>query len=192
MASERVSKNSTRSSIGSEPWAMPAMRQASKSAGFTRRRRSMPMLRIARTEPAMLTRSCGSFRITTRRSSSAVGRSSASWGTIRRKVQGPPHPVKRGSRGGRAMSFQGTEWIWRNGEWIRWEDATIHVLSHVVHYGSSVFEGIRCYATPQGPAIFRLPEHMRRFRDSAKIYRMEMPDMETLEEACKEVVVRNE
>ena len=90
------------------------------------------------------------------------------------------------------MSFQGTEWIWRNGEWIRWEDATIHVLSHVVHYGSSVFEGIRCYATPQGPAIFRLPEHMRRFRDSAKIYRMEMPDMETLEEACKEVVVRNE
>jgi len=90
------------------------------------------------------------------------------------------------------MAFQGTEWIWRNGEWVRWEDATIHVLSHVVHYGSSVFEGIRCYATPQGPAIFRLPEHMRRFRDSAKIYRMEMPDLATLEEACKEVVVRND
>ncbi len=90
------------------------------------------------------------------------------------------------------MAFQGTQWIWRNGEWIAWEDATIHVLSHVVHYGSSVFEGIRCYATPQGPAIFRLPEHMRRFRDSAKIYRMDMPDLETLEEACREVVVRNE
>ncbi len=90
------------------------------------------------------------------------------------------------------MAFQGTEWIWRNGEWIRWEDATIHVLSHVVHYGSCVFEGIRCYATPQGPAIFRLHEHIRRFQDSAKIYRMEMPETAVLEEACKEVVSRNE
>ncbi len=68
-----------------------------------------------------------------------------------------------------------TEKIWRNGEWIRWEDATIHVLSHVVHYGSSVFEGIRCYHTPNGPAIFRLKEHTRRLIESAKIYRMEVP-----------------
>src|SRR5215469_10395614 len=62
--------------------------------------------------------------------------------------------------------------IWRNGEFIAWDDAKIHVLSHVVSYGSSVFEGIRCYATPSGPAIFRLPEHVRRMVDSAKIYRI--------------------
>src|SRR5579863_728639 len=66
-----------------------------------------------------------------------------------------------------------TEKIWHNGRFIRWEDATIHVLSHVVNYGSSVFEGIRCYSTPDGPAIFRLREHVRRMVDSAKIYRIE-------------------
>src|SRR6516162_3562472 len=66
-----------------------------------------------------------------------------------------------------------TEKIWHNGRFIRWEDATIHVLSHVVSYGSSVFEGIRCYATPSGPAVFRLREHVRRMLDSAKVYRME-------------------
>ena len=48
------------------------------------------------------------------------------------------------------------EWIWRNGEYIKWEDATVHVSAHAIHYGSSVFEGIRAYATPQGPAVFRL------------------------------------
>ena len=66
-----------------------------------------------------------------------------------------------------------TEKIWHNGRFIRWEEATIHVLSHVVSYGSSVFEGIRCYSTPAGPAIFRLREHVRRMIDSARIYRME-------------------
>jgi branched-chain amino acid aminotransferase len=66
-----------------------------------------------------------------------------------------------------------TEKIWRNGQFIPWEQATIHVLSHVVSYGTSVFEGIRCYSTPSGPAIFRLHEHVRRMTDSAKIYRME-------------------
>ncbi len=90
------------------------------------------------------------------------------------------------------MAFPQTAWIWRNGEWVPWEDATIHVMSHVVHYGSSVFEGIRCYATKEGPAIFRLPEHMRRFADSAKIYRMDVPEQAVMEEACREVVVRNE
>ncbi len=65
-----------------------------------------------------------------------------------------------------------TEKIWHNGRFIPWDDAKIHVLSHVVSYGSSVFEGIRCYATPSGPAIFRLHEHVRRMVDSAKIYRM--------------------
>ena len=66
-----------------------------------------------------------------------------------------------------------TEKIWHNGRFIAWQDATIHVLSHVVNYGSSVFEGIRCYSTPSGPAIFRLREHIRRMMDSAKIYRMD-------------------
>ena len=66
-----------------------------------------------------------------------------------------------------------TSKIWHNGRFIRWEDATIHVLSHVVSYGSSVFEGIRCYATPGGPAVFRVREHIRRLIDSAKIYRIE-------------------
>ena len=66
-----------------------------------------------------------------------------------------------------------TEKIWHNGRFIRWDEATIHVLSHVVSYGTSVFEGIRCYATQSGPAVFRLREHVRRLVDSAKIYRME-------------------
>ena len=66
-----------------------------------------------------------------------------------------------------------TEKIWHNGRFIRWDEATIHVLSHVVSYGSSVFEGIRCYSTPAGPAVFRLREHVRRMVDSARIYRME-------------------
>src|SRR5437899_10881702 len=66
-----------------------------------------------------------------------------------------------------------TEKIWHIGRFIPWDDAKIYVLSHVVSYGSSVFEGIRCYATPAGPAIFRVREHVRRMIDSAKIYRME-------------------
>src|SRR6266498_1490612 len=66
-----------------------------------------------------------------------------------------------------------TEKIWHNGRFIPWRDATIHVLSHVVSYGTSVFEGIRCYATPAGPTVFRLREHIRRMEDSARIYRME-------------------
>ena len=66
-----------------------------------------------------------------------------------------------------------TEKIWHNGKFIKWDEAKIHVLSHVVSYGSSVFEGLRCYETASGPAIFRLHEHVRRMIDSAKIYRME-------------------
>jgi branched-chain amino acid aminotransferase len=63
--------------------------------------------------------------------------------------------------------------VWRNGEFIKWDDARVHVMSHVLHYGSSVFEGIRCYKTKRGPAVFRLREHIQRFLNSAKIYRME-------------------
>jgi len=73
------------------------------------------------------------------------------------------------------MPIQATEKIWHNGKWINWDDAKLHVLSHVVSYGSAVFEGIRCYETKQGPAIFRLREHMQRLINSAKIYRMELP-----------------
>ncbi|PYT31464.1 MAG: branched chain amino acid aminotransferase [Acidobacteria bacterium] len=83
-----------------------------------------------------------------------------------------------------------TEKIWHNGRMIPWEDARIHVLSHVVNYGSSVFEGIRCYSTPSGPAIFRLREHVRRMLDSAKIYRMDTIGYtaEQLEEAMRKLV----
>ena len=72
------------------------------------------------------------------------------------------------------MALQKTDKIWHNGKLIRWEDATLHVMSHVVHYGSSVFEGIRCYEPRSGPAIFRADDHMQRLLDSAKIYRMDV------------------
>ena len=71
------------------------------------------------------------------------------------------------------MSFPGTGKIWMNGSLVEWADAKIHIASHVVHYGSAVFEGARCYSTPAGSACFRLDAHMRRLYDSAKIYRME-------------------
>jgi len=73
------------------------------------------------------------------------------------------------------MSFAGTGKIWMNGKLVEWKDATIHIASHVIHYGSGVFEGARCYATPKGSACFRLDEHLVRLINSAKIYRMEYP-----------------
>ena len=83
--------------------------------------------------------------------------------------------------------------IWRDGKFVDWEDATIHVMSHVVHYGSSVFEGIRCYATPEGPAIFRLDDHIRRLADSCRIYRMPLEhSQETLIQACVDTVAEND
>jgi branched-chain amino acid aminotransferase len=85
-----------------------------------------------------------------------------------------------------------TEKIWHNGRLINWNDATIHVLSHVVSYGSSVFEGIRAYETPKGPAVFRLAEHMRRLIDSAKIYRISFPfDVDALNNAALELIAAN-
>ena len=71
------------------------------------------------------------------------------------------------------MSFAGTGKIWMNGRFVEWKDATIHIASHVIHYGSGVFEGARCYDTPRGSACFRLDAHLERLFDSAKIYRME-------------------
>ena len=79
--------------------------------------------------------------------------------------------------------------IWYDGKFVEWADATCHVLSHVVHYGSSVFEGLRCYETKQGPAVFRLRDHVNRLYDSAKVYRMEIPyTKEEFEEAILETV----
>ncbi len=71
------------------------------------------------------------------------------------------------------MAFSGTGKVWMNGKLVDWANATMHVASHVVHYGSGVFEGARCYSTPRGSACFRLDDHMRRLFDSARIYRME-------------------
>jgi len=79
-----------------------------------------------------------------------------------------------------------TNKIWRDGVLVDFQDATIHVMSHVVHYGSSVFEGIRCYETPAGGAVFRLREHMRRLADSAKIYRMDL--RYSVDELCEAVL----
>lgn len=85
-----------------------------------------------------------------------------------------------------------TDVIWRDGRLVPWQDATLHVMSHVVHYGSCVFEGVRCYETPEGGAIFRLREHMRRLLDSARIYRMHTGyDLDTLVSACVQTVSAN-
>ncbi len=84
------------------------------------------------------------------------------------------------------MTLQTTNNIWHNGKLIPWDKAQIHVMSHVIHYGSSVFEGIRCYNQPGGAGVFRLPEHMARLLDSAKIYRMPLPY--TAEQLCAAVV----
>ena len=86
-----------------------------------------------------------------------------------------------------------TNKIWRDGQLVNWEDATIHVMSHVVHYGSSVFEGVRCYETPSGGAIFRAHEHMRRLHDSCKIYRMPLShSIDELVQAMADTVSANE
>jgi len=72
------------------------------------------------------------------------------------------------------MAIKASEQIWFNGKLIPWNDAKLHVMSHVVNYGSSVFEGMRCYQTEKGPAVFRLRDHIQRLLDSAKVYRMEI------------------
>jgi branched-chain amino acid aminotransferase len=85
------------------------------------------------------------------------------------------------------------DWIWQNGTIKRWQDATAHVMSHALHYGSSVFEGIRSYATPDGAAIFRLTDHLNRLYQSARIYDMVLPySIDELAAACREVIGRNE
>jgi branched-chain amino acid aminotransferase len=84
------------------------------------------------------------------------------------------------------------EKIWMDGALVDWDDAKVHVLTHTLHYGSGVFEGIRCYATPDGPAVFRLTEHMERLERSAKMMRMELPySVEELVDATKETIRAN-
>lgn len=90
------------------------------------------------------------------------------------------------------MPFPGTGKIWMNGTLIDWKEATIHVASHVVHYGSAVFEGARCYATPKGSACFRLDAHMQRLMQSAKVYRMDYPlDLAGWQNAVLETIRAN-
>ena len=86
-----------------------------------------------------------------------------------------------------------TEWIWRDGEFIPWNEARIHILAHSVQFGSSAFEGVRCYSTPRGPAIFRLEDHLQRLLNSCKIYRIEVPySIDEMVAACCELVERNQ
>lgn len=88
--------------------------------------------------------------------------------------------------------FPATEWIWADGKVVRWQDATLHVMSHVVHYGSSVFEGMRAYGTKQGPMFFRLAEHLKRLRESAAIHKMtySFPD-DDLADGLRELIAKN-
>ena len=91
------------------------------------------------------------------------------------------------------MAFPGTGKIWMNGKLVEWKDATIHIATHVIHYGSGVFEGARCYKTRRGSACFRLDEHMQRLMNSAKIYRMSYPlDLAGWRSAVLETIRANE
>lgn len=90
------------------------------------------------------------------------------------------------------MPIPATQYIWFNGKLVHWDKATVHVLAHALHYGSSVFEGVRAYPTPRGVAIFRLREHTQRLFDSAKIYRITVPfQADQINAACREVVAVN-
>ena len=90
------------------------------------------------------------------------------------------------------MAFNKSEVIWFDGQFVPWDEAKVHVLTHALHYGSSVFEGIRAYETPKGPAIFRLPEHMHRMSNSCKVYRMDIPfTEEQLAQATVDTVAKN-
>lgn len=84
------------------------------------------------------------------------------------------------------------QWIWRNGDFVKWEDATVHVSAHALHYGSSVFEGIRAYATPDGPAVFRLQPHSKRLLNGAKVLRIENTYTEqAVSDAIVETIAKN-
>jgi branched-chain amino acid aminotransferase len=89
--------------------------------------------------------------------------------------------------------FDGIRYVWMNGRLVDFEKATVHVMAHALHYGSGLFEGIRCYRTPGGPAVFRLQEHLKRLENSCKVYRMEIPyTREELTQACFDAIRSNE
>ncbi|MBS3815368.1 MAG: branched-chain amino acid transaminase [Hadesarchaea archaeon] len=91
------------------------------------------------------------------------------------------------------MALEPTETIWKNGEFVPWDEAKVHVLTHTLHYGMGVFEGVRCYKTEKGPAVFRLKDHMKRFENSAELVKMGLPySVEELIEAVKEIIIKNE
>jgi branched-chain amino acid aminotransferase len=91
------------------------------------------------------------------------------------------------------MPINAAKHIWYNGKLVPWEKATVHVLAHALHYGSTVFEGVRSYATPNGPIIFRLKDHTRRLFDSAKIYRIDIPySQDDINAACRQIITSNE
>lgn len=84
------------------------------------------------------------------------------------------------------------DFIWFNGKMVPWAEANVHVLTHAIHYGTSVFEGIRCYDTPNGSMIFRHREHIQRLKDSAKIYRFPIPySVEEIMQACRDTLIEN-
>ncbi|MDQ2567381.1 branched-chain amino acid transaminase, partial [Klebsiella michiganensis] len=90
------------------------------------------------------------------------------------------------------MTTKKADYIWFNGEMVPWGEAKVHVMSHALHYGTSVFEGIRCYDSHKGPVVFRHREHMQRLHDSAKIYRFPVSQsVDELMEACREVIRKN-
>ena len=90
------------------------------------------------------------------------------------------------------MTTKKADYIWFNGEMVPWGEAKVHVMSHALHYGTSVFEGIRCYDSHKGPVVFRHREHMQRLHDSAKIYRFPVSQsVDELMEACREVIRTN-
>ncbi|MEO5859907.1 MAG: branched-chain amino acid transaminase [Pyrinomonadaceae bacterium] len=91
------------------------------------------------------------------------------------------------------MSFGNVNWIWKNGSLVQWAEATFHVSAHGLHYGSGVFEGIRCYETENGPAVFRLAEHLERFFASADVYGFTIPyTLDELTTAVSELIAANE
>ncbi|ACR67339.1 branched-chain-amino-acid transaminase [Edwardsiella ictaluri] len=91
------------------------------------------------------------------------------------------------------MTTKKADYIWFNGDMVPWGEARVHVMSHALHYGTSVFEGVRCYETHRGPAVFRHREHMQRLHDSARIYRMPLAySVEELMAACRETLRRNQ
>jgi len=94
----------------------------------------------------------------------------------------PLYPMSQTTKGDEDMQIQPPESVWKNGKMIAWKDATVHALSHGLHYGTAVFEGIRCYDTQDGPAVFRLKDHMARLHTSAKAINMAIPH--TVDELC--------